>query len=168
MPAMLAMHCRTRFLPDRRSEPERKRGHMSPCQLSAAEMLLPAASVIVWTTDQPADLEEAVALTLAALGLSGQQQRAAGFSFIEGPCVKPKGCKNAHAWIIIINAKVSSFVHCRHSSWLYVLNRLKLHLICMRYIISINMKCTWVYFFHHEVSVRLKYALLYRWGWDLP
>lgn len=56
---------------------------MSPCQLSPAGTLLPAASVIVWTTDQPADLEEAVGLTLAALGLSGQQQQAAG----SGMCV---------------------------------------------------------------------------------
>lgn len=58
---------------------------MSPCQLSPAESPLPAASVIVWTTDQRADLEEAVGLTLAALGLSGQQQQAAG----SGTCVFP-------------------------------------------------------------------------------
>lgn len=56
---------------------------MSPCQLSPADTLLPAASVIAWTADQPADLEEAVGLTLAALGLSGQQQQAAG----SGACV---------------------------------------------------------------------------------
>lgn len=55
---------------------------MSSCQRSPAEVLLPAASVMVLSTDQPADLEEARRLTLAALELSGQQQQAAGLGFI--------------------------------------------------------------------------------------
>lgn len=54
---------------------------MSSCQCSPAEVLLSAASIMVLTTDQPADLEEASRPTLAALELSGGQQQAAGLIF---------------------------------------------------------------------------------------
>lgn len=77
---------------------------MSSCQRSPAEVLLPAASLIVLTSDQAADLEEASRLTLAALEVSGQQQQAAGLGFIGDtyvllmcPCVKIKGFKNVQA-----------------------------------------------------------------------
>lgn len=60
---------------------------MSSRQLSRVEVLLPAASVIVLTNDQAADLEEAVGLTLAALELSGHQQQAAGVAFTGHACM---------------------------------------------------------------------------------
>lgn len=51
---------------------------MSSCQHSPAEVLRPAASIMVLTTDQAADLKEASRPTLAAQELSGQQQQVAG------------------------------------------------------------------------------------------
>lgn len=73
-----------------KSEPQMDWGHLSFCQLSRVEMMLPAACVTCLTSDRPSDWEDweqAVWHTVVILTLSGWRHQAAGLVFMRATSV---------------------------------------------------------------------------------